>query len=135
VGIILLELWTGENFFNCLTKEELYIALCQKLSPPPKLNFACGKFSEYFEQISSKSSIKQLSFNITDHVKKIGRLLSKCSSHTPSEFIHFISWMLHPDPNERLTANEAIQVLYYYYYYYYYYYVVVVVVVVVLVKN
>ena len=111
VGLVLLELWTGQPFFVVQSREELYLSLCQKLSPPPRLRFACGKYTEHLESCSVKSSVKPLNFSLPDHIKLVKRILSKAPcTNAPPDLVHFISLMLHPDPNERLTATEALQV-------------------------
>ena len=114
VGLVLLELWTGQPFLDAHTKEELYIELCQKLSPLPKLRFTCGVNYDHLEDCLAKSSKKSsLNFNITDHIKRIRRIL--CSSgqtqgiNTPPDLVHFVSLLLHPDPDERLSAMDALQ--------------------------
>ena len=114
VGLVLMELWTGQPFFEARTKEELYVAFCQKLSPLPKFRFASGLHYDYLEQCLAKTSKKSLlNFEITDHIKHIKRIL--CGSghaqgiNTPPDFVHFISLLLHPDPDERLSAIDALQ--------------------------
>lgn len=111
VGLVLLELWTGQPFFVVHTRDELYMSLCQKLSPPPRLRFACGKYTEQLEKNCTKSkAVKPLNFSLPDHIKTIKRILSKPpSGDPPPDFVHFISLLLHPDPNERLSANDALQ--------------------------
>jgi len=109
-GLVLLELWTGTPFFTATSREELYISLCQKLSAPPRLKFACGRYSEALEMSSAKSSVKPLNFSLSDHFKKVKRSLSSENSEPPPEFVHFISLLLHPDPSERLSAYDALQV-------------------------
>ena len=50
---------------------------------------------------------------MTDHIKCVKRIL--CSSgnsqgiDTPPDLVHFISLLLHPDPDERLSAIDALQ--------------------------
>lgn len=79
VGLVLIELWTGQPFFVVHSREELYLALCQKLSPPPKLITTCGKYTEQLESCSVKSSVKPLKFSLSDHIKKVKRILSSPS--------------------------------------------------------
>ena len=112
LGLVLLELWTGQPFFTSCTRQEHYSALCKQLTPPPRVYFSCGKFFDDLEKSHASAVrptvVSQGTFSITDHVKAVKRAMSKTRGDCTPQLVNFIARMLHPEPAERLSPFEAL---------------------------
>lgn len=111
LGIVLVELCIGAPLFAVRSREELFLAHCDKLSTPPYARFAGGRYRDLYEiDRVDAGGASSVSLDYGIHIAKIKKLLEiSTSSSIPSEFVHLIAGMLHPDPDMRLTANDALR--------------------------
>jgi serine/threonine protein kinase len=119
----------GRTLFSCETREELFLAHCQLLTPPQATRFAGGRYSrDLFALVSSSQAGAPPplpshgdSITFSDHYRKIYDLLlsphlnnsssavSSLSTIFPSDLIHLIASLLYPDPDLRLNIQDALQ--------------------------
>jgi serine/threonine protein kinase len=78
-----------------------------KLSTPKLLRFAGGMYSDIL--MNNNESIILPKINFPQHMLSVKRLLSKALLDVPADLVHFFAGMLHPDPDIRLTALDALQ--------------------------
>ena len=127
LGILLIEICIGKPLFVVRTRQELYDAICDKLTVPPRVRFAGGLFSELLTGSEvSKLGIPDLGLdpsaklfssfsaptlnskiNFAEHLSNIKKLMENSVSNASNELIHFLAGLLHPDPDYRLTALDA----------------------------
>jgi serine/threonine protein kinase len=130
VGIVLLELCLGRTLFFAKTREELFLALCATFSAPPSaLLFAGGRYTSDLLAAKEDAAVaaapttpaeRKPQFN--DHVAGLYALLSSPPGteapegeggvdvrHLPGSLLHFIAGLTHWDPDQRLSAQEALQ--------------------------
>lgn len=114
IGIVLLEICMGRTLFSCETREELFVAQCQYLSPPSATRFAGGKYSRDLFSLVASQSLVPISF--PDHFRTIYNLLippmsdrTTLSAIYPTDLIHLIASLTYPDPDLRLNIQDAIQ--------------------------
>ncbi len=106
-GVLFLELCTGKPLFVARSRVELAKEIESKLISPKLLRFSSGK---YMEEILSEDSAPLTSkVNFTQLIFSIHKLLSKSIAPVPNELVHLIAGLLHPDPELRLTAIDALQ--------------------------
>lgn len=87
-------------------------AMLTKLSPLPLARFSGGKYQELFQKqkhaFPSASSSRVVDY--TAHLVGIKKLLGRSSPlDASSDLVHFIAGLLHPDPDLRLTAHDALR--------------------------
>lgn len=114
IGVILLEICMGRTLFSCETREELFVAQCQHLTPPNATRFAGGKYSRDLFTLVASQSLVATSFS--DHLQTIYNLLitpisdrSSLTTIYPSDLLHLIASLTYPDPDLRLNIQDAIQ--------------------------
>ena len=130
LGILLIEICIGKPLFVVRTRQELYNAICLKLTVPPRVRFAGGMFSELLigseksklespnwgdpatlspSPSSSSSSLISLNtkINFAEHLSSVKKLLESSVDSPPNDLVHFLAGLLHPDPDYRLTAVDA----------------------------
>jgi serine/threonine protein kinase len=106
-GILLLELCIGKPLFVARSRMELAKEIESKLISPRLLRFSSGK---YMEELSSEETVPLVNkVNFSELIMSVHKLLSKAMVHAPSELVHLIAGLLHPDPEARLTAVDALQ--------------------------
>lgn len=106
-GVLLLELCMGKPLFVARSRVELAKEIESKLISPKLLRFSSGK---YMEEILSQDTAPLTSkVNFTQLIFSIHKLLSKSLAPVPTELVHLIAGLLHPDPELRLTAIDALQ--------------------------
>ena len=117
LGIVLLELCIGSTLFIAKTRVELFSAICDvfRTSETPLL-FAGGRYTS--DLLSSRDNEQKTSSKIgpkllfSDHVLDIYRILSSRGvdvQHIPGSLVHFLAALTHVDPDQRLSAAEALQ--------------------------
>jgi serine/threonine protein kinase len=107
LGILLLELCLRKPLFIVRSREELVKAMEMKLSTPKLFRFAGGMYSDIL--MNNNDSIILPKINFPQHMLSVKRLLSKALLDVPADLVHFLAGMLHPDPDIRLTALDALQ--------------------------
>jgi len=107
LGILLLELCIRKPLFIVRSREELLKSMEMKLSTPKLLRFAGGMYSDIL--MNNNESIILPKINFPQHMLSVKRLLSKGLLDVPADLVHFFAGMLHPDPDIRLTALDALQ--------------------------
>ena len=107
LGILLLELCLRKPLFIVRSREELLKSMELKLSTPKLLRFAGGMYSNIL--MNNNDSIVLPRTNFSQHMLSVKRLLTKAIVDVPADFVHFLAGMLHPDPDLRLTALDALQ--------------------------
>lgn len=112
VGVVLAELCSGNVLFKVKSPMELYVQLCMKLSPPPLLRFAGGKFTQSFSDIFPSSSSSSLSSpqGSSPHslLQAVMELFRNVPS-VPSAFTYLVTGLLNPDPDVRLGPSDMLQ--------------------------
>lgn len=135
VGIVLLELCTSTLLFTPTSVPSLFQDICKKLSPPPYRRYTGGKNTRLFSnwdivhQIggksepcdTSKTSLGVDLFNsvyckvdFSTHMKQVSHIIYESqpalilSKASPS-LVHFLSSLLHPDPDLRISPLDAMQ--------------------------
>lgn len=126
LGILLIELCIGKPLFHARTRQELYDSMCEFLTAPPRVRFAGGMYSELQTNSNSikrkifdfgledsspliTSNSQNTKINFAEHLSNVKKLLEKYVVDVPSNLIHFLSGMVHPDPDYRLTAMDAVR--------------------------
>ena len=110
VGVVFLELILGRRLFHATSPLELLELMNESLSSPLELpRFVGGKhFSSLRKQCSASYALQSV-FQYDLHVRKIRRLLNRTVSNISPDLVHFLAGLLHPNPEERFTAAEALQ--------------------------
>ena len=126
LGILLIEICIGKPLFLVRNRQELYNAMCTHLTAPPRIRFAGGMYSDLLSDSASSlsekteqrqtSSIKFQSMNSTPsnfdfalHLSNVKRLLDKHVTDAPYDLTHLLAGLVHPDPDHRLTAQDALR--------------------------
>ena len=125
VGILLIEICIGKPLFLVRNRQELYNAMCTHLTAPPRIRFAGGMYSDLLSDTRSQlettdtrqiPSIKFQSMNSTTsnfdfalHLSNVKRLIDKHVTDAPHDLTHFLAGLVHPDPDHRLTAQDALR--------------------------
>jgi hypothetical protein len=128
LGVLLAELCMGETLFVAGTREEMLRLITRKLGPLCPVRFSGGLFSHLLSDLGSGSLALSSSsaaldtparlvcaaqFSYPMHLKAVKRLLTKslpADAHAviSSDFLHFLSGLLMPDPKLRLSPQEAL---------------------------
>ena len=126
LGILLIEICIGKPLFYARTRQELYDLICEFLTVPPRVRFAGGMYSDLQTNSNSvklgsfdfgllqssqfvSSNILNSKINFAEHLSNVKKLLGRYVVDVPSNLIHFLSGLVHPDPDYRLTALDAVR--------------------------
>lgn len=131
VGVLLVELCTGEPMFTPSNPAELYAQYCSKVTEPSPQRYAGGRL---YHDVTRKSSalrspppppslmvsptgilnppLNSSKYGLVDfsvHIGTIRNLFLNIPARPPATFIHLVAGLLHPDPDVRLTPQDFVR--------------------------
>ena len=109
LGMVLIEICTGRPLLVVASREEALQELEMKLMSPRMLRFAGGKYSDLLG--GGEDCPVPARLNFSSLIIAVKRVLAKrlLGGLVPADLAHFIAGLLHPDPDLRLTALDALQ--------------------------
>lgn len=117
LGIILIELITGQTLFTCNTREEALTQIKSKISDISRMRFSSGKFSSCLSTINSSKSEMLFAYDHgkvrSDQFRSLKRLLVSSVQlqfpvSTVNELVDFITSLTIVDPTHRFTPLQAL---------------------------
>ena len=109
LGMVLIEVCTGRPLLVVSTREEALRELELKLISPRMLRFAGGRYADLLG--GGEDCPVPVRVNFSSLIIAVKRLLNKRlqGGFVPADLTHFVAGLIHPDPDLRLTALDALQ--------------------------
>lgn len=117
LGIVLIELITGQTLFTCSTREEALAQIKTKISDISRLRFSSGKFLSCLSTNNSSKSEMLFAYDHgkvrSDQFRSLKRLLVNSAQlqfppSTINELLDFITSLTIVDPTHRFTPLQAL---------------------------